>query len=111
DRVLVDDDRLLQSVGLDVGDELVELGAFHQRKEVREGVKAEFLIRGGRLRIFGTDLAGRRIIFPKVPDGRRRRGLRFSVHALAASVALEARPASAVAIRLFLKASSWLRLR
>jgi hypothetical protein len=33
----VDHDRLVQTVGLDVGDELVELGTLNQREDVRQG--------------------------------------------------------------------------
>src|SRR5438128_8574871 len=70
------------------------------------------LIRVGGGVIFGSDLAGKLISLPAPVRGRHRGGGRsVGGHALAASVALEARRATAVAIRLFLKASSWLRLR
>src|SRR5262245_42121168 len=41
DHVLEQDDALAQAVHLDVGDERLELGAFHQREDVGERVKLE----------------------------------------------------------------------
>jgi hypothetical protein len=41
DLVFIDDNRLVQSVGLDIGHEIVGLGALHQREQVCQGMKFE----------------------------------------------------------------------
>src|SRR6516165_11849922 len=103
DFVFVENDRLEQPGRLDVGDERVELRALHQREDVRERVELEFLIRGGRLRIFGSDRAPKLINLPGLALGRRRGEARsVGAHALAAN----SRSASARCSKFDLKTSS-----